>query len=67
MISALFLIAGIHLTANSKRLQTIKCTLVSLWALSVGDPINFNNSFFVQNCYLNLNFFQELQSALRKN
>ena len=28
---------------------------------------NFHNSFFVQNYYLNLNFFQVLQSALLKN
>ena len=28
---------------------------------------NFHNSFFVKNYYLNLNFFQVLQSALLKN
>ena len=33
----------------------------------VGDPRNFHNSFFDKNYYLNLNFFQVLQSALLKN
>ena len=33
----------------------------------VGDPRKFHESFFVKNYYLNLNFFQALQSALLKN
>ena len=40
---------------------------VSWWTLYVGDPRNFRNSFFVKNYYLNLNFFQVLQSALLNN
>ena len=41
--------------------------MVSWWALWVGDRINFRNSFFVKNYYLNLNLFQVLQSAILKN
>ena len=44
-----------------------KFNKVSWWVLWIGDPINFHNSFFVKNYYLNLNFFQALQSALLKN
>ena len=41
--------------------------LAGFHAPKVGDPRSFYNSFFIKNCYLNLNFFQELQSALLKN
>ena len=44
-----------------------KFNKVSWWALLVGDPRNFHNSFFVKNYYLNLSLFQVLQSALFKN
>ena len=44
----------------------VKCKVLWL-ALWVGDPGNFDTSFFVKNYYLNLNFFQALQSTLLKN
>ena len=44
-----------------------KFSKVSWWALWIGDPRNFHNSFFVKNYYLNLIYFQALQSAFFKN
>ena len=41
-----------------------KFSKVSWWVLLFEDPRNFQNSFFVKNHYLNLLFFQVLQSAL---
>ena len=49
-----------------RKLST-KFNKISCWTLWIGDPRNFHNSFFVKNYYLNLNFFQALQSALLKN
>ena len=49
-----------------ERLAT-KFNKVSSWAVCAGDPTNIHNSFSVKNYYLNLNFFQVLQSALLKN
>ena len=37
------------------------------WALWVGDPRNFHNSFFVKNHYFNLNAFKVLQNEWKKN
>ena len=37
---------------------------VICWAVWIGDPRNFHNSFFVKNYYLKLIFFQVPQSAL---
>ena len=34
--------------------------LAGFHAPKVGDPRSVYNSFFIKNCYLNLNFFQEL-------
>ena len=36
---------------------------VSLWAYWIGDSRNFHNRLFLKNYYLNLNFFEVLQSA----
>ena len=41
-----------------------KASQCALW---VGDPINIHKNLFVKKYYLNLNFFQVLQSALLKN
>ena len=49
------------------RFLATKFSKVSWWALWIGDPINFHNSFFVNNYYLNLIFFQALQRAFFKN
>ena len=37
------------------------------WALWVGDPKNFHNSFFVKNYYFDLNAFKVLQNEWKKN
>ena len=44
-----------------------KFSKVTWWALWIGHPRNFCNSLFVKNYYLNLTFFQALQSAVLKN
>ena len=44
-----------------------KSNKVLWWTLWARDPRNFHNSVFVKDCYLNLNFFQVLQSVLLKN
>ena len=41
--------------------------MVLFRAVCVGNPRKFRNSFFVKNCYLNLNFFQVLQRTHLKN
>ena len=40
-----------------------KFNSVSLWAYWIGDSRNFHNRLFLKNYYLNLNFFEVLQSA----
>ena len=54
----------LEITAKKKSLQNLTRFHGGLFELE--KPRNFHNSF-LKNYYLNLNFFQELQSAILKN
>ena len=58
----------LFLSIYQEKLAT-KFNTVSRCALWVGDPVNFHNSFFVKNYYLNLNLFSSIEecSPLKRN
>ena len=58
----------LFLSIYQEKLAT-KFNTVSWCALWVGDPVNFHNSFFVKNYYLNLNLFSSIEecSLLKRN
>ena len=58
-----FLLVNTHQVLN----RSSKCANMRCRKTQVLDPKCFHNSFFVKNYYLNLNFFQVLQSDFLKN